>query len=356
MGRSPSEFAIAVGLLHPIQVIATHRETGLSKAVELTQPFALVGRSAGCTVRLINPSVHERHVYIQVLNGRPYFVVLGDRTGVSIDGTAVTEGWLSEREVLQVGEFDLIVSVGENDPNVVTQPADGCSAEDAYLGVSLVGDSTGLARSLLRSPLAIIGRHAKCDLRLLDMRVRSFHAAIVQTPTGGWVVNLRSAERVRVNGKQVRLARLEVGDHIELNGVRLEVWESRAHSSEPNGFTPRVETLRNEGGTITLSTYPTPDAVGDVRQYTILMAKLLALLQDQMAMQQRQTDLLQDIRDAVRGGRVIESHGSESPPVPLQLPANSPPQQVPRTASTEDVPALTDAHEWLLSRLGMLGK
>jgi hypothetical protein len=59
--------------------------------------------------------------------------------------------------------------------------------------------------------LALIGRSTACQVRLMNPSVSNFHAAMVRTPSGVWIVDLLSREGIEVDGMCVRAARLEAG-------------------------------------------------------------------------------------------------------------------------------------------------
>src|SRR5205823_3188144 len=51
--------------------------------------------------------------------------------------------------------------------------------------------------------LVLLGRSPACKVRLTGPKVSRFHASLVRTPAGIWVVDLLSSGRVRVNGAPV---------------------------------------------------------------------------------------------------------------------------------------------------------
>jgi pSer/pThr/pTyr-binding forkhead associated (FHA) protein len=53
---------------------------------ELRQPFALIGRSAQAGLLLDDPSVSQRHAYLQVVGGRIFCLDLNSRTGLYLGG------------------------------------------------------------------------------------------------------------------------------------------------------------------------------------------------------------------------------------------------------------------------------
>jgi hypothetical protein len=67
----------------------------------------------------------------------------------------------------------------------------------------------------------VLGRDASCAMRLLDPGVSERHAQIERRADGYYLIDLGSANGVRINGQRVVEQRLAGGDEIELGGVAL---------------------------------------------------------------------------------------------------------------------------------------
>ena len=64
--------------------------------------------------------------------------------------------------------------------------------------------------------VALIGRAESCQLMLRDHSVSRYHAAVVRTPKGAWIVDLHGGEGVLINGVRVTWAWLEDGDNVRI--------------------------------------------------------------------------------------------------------------------------------------------
>jgi pSer/pThr/pTyr-binding forkhead associated (FHA) protein len=360
MTAALSRFATSLGLTKPLSVLYTHRGTGASGVVQLTEPFALIGRVQLCGVRLDDPSVSKKHVYVQVLENRLFVIDLNSRLGLKVDGVDVIQGWLDHGQVLQVGEYDVqIGGAGETDGRPLPTGL-GPTGHSVPLAVSLSGPTP--LHCPLRSALTVIGRHPTCNLRLLDERLSAFHTTIVQSPTEAWAVDLLGIGGTRLNERLIRRARLNVGDRLSLNGVMLEVQLNRPAEQHSDGGAGRMgqSPLALTDG----------DLISEMRQFTLVLAKLYtAMHQDQATAMKRQTELLEELVAAVKTGQLPAApshelaprpvHTEPSPPHtdgPPAIAITPPPPQIPRTSVPADEMALTQAHHWFMDRLTKLRK
>ncbi len=68
----------------------------------------------------------------------------------------------------------------------------------------------------MESRLALVGRSESCQIMLRDASVSRFHASLVRTSKGVWIVDLQSREGVVINGVRVKWAWLEDGDTVRI--------------------------------------------------------------------------------------------------------------------------------------------
>jgi len=82
------------------------------------------------------------------------------------------------------------------------------------------GPDKGVSRTFL-VPVTLVGRHAKCDLRILEDDVRAVHCVISVTPDGP---HLRSVGgTTTVEGQPTTSRLLQAGDVLIVGPVELEV-------------------------------------------------------------------------------------------------------------------------------------
>jgi hypothetical protein len=94
-------------------------------------------------------------------------------------------------------------------------------------------EHTVRARWRMSRVLTLIGRARRCKVRLHSERVSGYHAALVSTPEGIWVVDLLSREGTCVNGQPVRLGAVRDGDRLEMGGTVIRLWYDTALSFGP---------------------------------------------------------------------------------------------------------------------------
>ena len=66
------------------------------------------------------------------------------------------------------------------------------------------------------SRIALVGRSESCQIMLRDESVSRFHASLLRTSKGVWIVDLQAREGVVINGVRVKWAWLEDGDTVRI--------------------------------------------------------------------------------------------------------------------------------------------
>ncbi|SIN67802.1 FHA domain-containing protein [Singulisphaera sp. GP187] len=196
------------------------------------QPFLVIGRSADSDLQLDRDLVNSRHCYLQVIGGRVVSIDLDSLGGVLLDGTPQRFGWVTPANRLQIGPVTL---------RLQGQAAGVERGGDGGRGPQLHPLSTQYARQLpsaaleidgvaghtygwrMSRALALIGRSTACQVRLMNPSVSKYHAAMIRTPLGVWIVDLLSREGIVVDGAHVRAARLEEGSVCQLGSFTLRL-------------------------------------------------------------------------------------------------------------------------------------
>jgi hypothetical protein len=80
------------------------------KKHEITKPVTVLGRSAGCDIRLDDPNVSRRHAELRQ-QGTSYWIVDLDSTnGVEVNGARVERAKLDQGDTVTLGESELVFS------------------------------------------------------------------------------------------------------------------------------------------------------------------------------------------------------------------------------------------------------
>ena len=94
--------------------------------------------------------------------------------------------------------------------------------------------------------MSLVGSASGCKLRLADPSVSRFHATLVRTPAGLWVVNMLGASGIAVNSVPVRFSHLEDGDILEIGRYHIRV-QSGCHGQDtgsPSAGSRSLSTLQ----------------------------------------------------------------------------------------------------------------
>jgi pSer/pThr/pTyr-binding forkhead associated (FHA) protein len=221
-------FRNACGLRSPLVLhcVEANQSTGGSIAQTFDLPFVLVGRDSRSDLVLDSDQVSRRHAFLQAVRGRLYVVDLESRSKVFWEGDEAprSQGWLEESRFIRVGPYLLRQAITDHalGPLAEFQPSSPASGDPQ----NIVDDvpKAGLElpiRTGAKAPLwpierhfNLVGRSRECQLVVTDESVSRFHAALLLTQAGVWVVDLLAREGVHVNGIQVRWAWLGDGDTV----------------------------------------------------------------------------------------------------------------------------------------------
>ena len=172
------------------------------------QPFLIVGQDPGADLRLQHKDVSDRHAFLQWVEGRLHVLDLGSRTGVLYEGRRLRAGWLAPGQTIRIGPYRLGLATA---PTPDTEGQEGpLPALALEIKVRGIRDITGRADGAL----SIVGSAPDCELRLLDPAISSYHAAVLNTRRGSWVIDLLGKGGIAVNGETVRAAALAQGDTV----------------------------------------------------------------------------------------------------------------------------------------------
>jgi len=199
-----------------------------SETHRLDHPFAIIGRDPRLDVVLHGAAVSRLHAFFQVVDGRIFCIDLNSRTQLRWEGESEqrAHGWLDPGNTVWIGPHGIRQAGTDLSGNYATQslnPLAFCASDiaDAHqiprAGLDLpirIGEGDQLWR--MESRLALVGRSESCQIMLRDASVSRFHASLLRTSKGVWIVDLQSREGVVINGVRVKWAWLEDGDTVRI--------------------------------------------------------------------------------------------------------------------------------------------
>jgi pSer/pThr/pTyr-binding forkhead associated (FHA) protein len=228
--RALQLFRRSCGLDAPIQLECedSSRPTAERVVSVFECPFVVIGRGSRSDLQLDHGDVSRRHAFLQALAGELFIVDLQSRSKVQWEGeeTSRSHGWLDENRFIQVGPYRLRTRGRRvtDDPRGRLPVRGSALLAETYNSDALPRAGLELpirvgqqpSQWFLESGLALVGRAEECQLVLTDESISKFHAAVVRTPLGVWVVDLSTREGSHVNGQRVRWAWLGDGDSLRL--------------------------------------------------------------------------------------------------------------------------------------------
>lgn len=215
---------------------------GKEGAVEkkLFLPCLLAGRDPNTDLPLEDAQVSQRHAFFQILDGRLFCVDLRSRTGTHWGTGPKGSGWVDPGETLRIGPHRLHFS-GEGllggtaalaDLNPLTSPSpelDGLPD----VNLEFVKGPTRPMTWRINRALTLVGRSNDCGVALRDGSISYFHAVLLRTLKGTWVMDLLGRGGILLNGRRVRWGRLDAGDQLQVGAYVLRHRSETAFDGAP---------------------------------------------------------------------------------------------------------------------------
>jgi pSer/pThr/pTyr-binding forkhead associated (FHA) protein len=224
-------FLAACGVENSLQLMVGSQSTNESKLRLLYQPFAIIGRDLRADVALDHSQVSRRHTYLQVVEGRAFWVDLASRTGTRTEKESQKSGWLEGSRALRIGPYvirrftdDCPDGTGgelPKDTPLLAQARNNAPPSEVAIEF-LNGPSQSMSRPVHRV-LSLIGSAGGCKFRLTDPSVSRFHCSLLQTSAGLWIVDLLGQRGITVNDVPVRSSRLMEGDVVRIGRYRVRI-------------------------------------------------------------------------------------------------------------------------------------
>jgi pSer/pThr/pTyr-binding forkhead associated (FHA) protein/tetratricopeptide (TPR) repeat protein len=229
-------------------------DEGKTVAVPLIREEITIGRTEGNTIRLTEQNVSRKHARLTLRAGVLRIEDLGSYNGTSLNGSALSGvANLKDGDVILIGDYRLGI---QEDRTSQTVPASSSSegapvappVEEVMDGQPTIPISTLVAQAALAAPTAfseppgrlvvasrfmsgsefvldrpahVIGRTGENDIILNHKSISRHHAKILREGNRYVILDLESANGVRVGGVEGDRIELQSGDVIELGEVRL---------------------------------------------------------------------------------------------------------------------------------------
>jgi pSer/pThr/pTyr-binding forkhead associated (FHA) protein len=225
-------FLNACGIKDSLRITVEGPGSRGGESRQFPQPFAVIGRDDRADVILENPQVSRRHVYLQAVGGWLFWVDLESRTGTRAEAGLQKSGWLAGRGFIGVGPYVIRrpTTVSGGDPALGELPRDTPLAAQAFgreplpnVALEFLNGPSQSMRWPMHRVMSLIGSAKGCKFRLTDPSVSAFHASLLRTPAGLWVVDLRGNRSITVNAVPVRSSLLADGDVLGIGRYRIRI-------------------------------------------------------------------------------------------------------------------------------------
>lgn len=277
-------FLEACGATGPIVLEVEGPDERVSGRRVFEQPAIRIGASRSADLVLAHPEIRRRQAYLQVVGGHLFGMDLSRRA-------EAPNGWLRPSDWLTVGPFRLRAQIGES-PATAESAAEGIeelpsalsrayAQRHAYPAATLLitGSRDAAETYPVTRVLTLIGRDPSCKIRLQATKSSLYYGALVRTPQGLWFVDLLSSQRMTVNGRHVRQARLRDGDRLQVGRyelcVNLAGSDDRGRKARPSDDLleawpalrlPRSLSETSSSGSLEPALQPVLDQVASMRQ------------------------------------------------------------------------------------------
>ncbi len=213
-------------------------DEGKQTVVPLVRDEITIGRKEGNTIRLTERNVSRRHARLVKANGKFVVEDLHSYNGVRVNGQRIgAETGLEPGDQIAIGDYQLALQMDGAETAVDRQAPGVAQADTAMLAspgpparlVMITPPAPG-AEFALTGDKVRIGRAEDLAVWINHRSISREHAEIQKEPDGGFrLIDLGSANGVRVNGEDVQNALLTAGDVIELGQVRFRFVAAGEH-------------------------------------------------------------------------------------------------------------------------------
>jgi pSer/pThr/pTyr-binding forkhead associated (FHA) protein len=207
-------------------------DEGRTTVVPLIRDEITIGRAEGNTIRLTERNVSRKHAKLLGRDDDLTIQDLSSYNGVVVNGRKIDgHTRLTTGDQIQIGDYLLALNPGAAAKKAATAPPSDASADAptamiaAPVGlparlVMLSAPAPGAEFALRRGSLRL-GRAEDLDAWINHRSISREHAEVIRRDDRTWeIVDLGSANGVRVNGQEITSAPLRSGDMVDLGQVR----------------------------------------------------------------------------------------------------------------------------------------
>ncbi len=229
-------------------------DEGKTTVVPLIRDEITIGRKEGNTIRLTERNVSRKHAKLLKSNGTVYIEDLTSYNGIKVNGDRIAgRAPVNEGDRIQIGDYQLALKLDKTAQAGGAQPTqeirdekttpfikeNGATptamleltptvqnpvipgAAEAPARLVVVSSNFAGQEFVLDKAAVVIGRTDENDVVINHRSISRHHAKIVRENGHYHIVDLQSANGVRVNGEEYGKVELRKGDHIDLGHVRL---------------------------------------------------------------------------------------------------------------------------------------
>jgi pSer/pThr/pTyr-binding forkhead associated (FHA) protein/tetratricopeptide (TPR) repeat protein len=252
-------------------------DEGKTVAVPLTREEITIGRKEGNTIRLTEQNVSRQHAKFTLRENQLKIEDLGSHNGTKLNGSLLTEpAPLKDGDLILIGDYRLgiqeeiqtesagapgtgvpITDVMEGQPTIpVSTMVASIPGLDPPGRLVVTGEVLGGKEFILDRPSLVIGRTPENDVILDHKSISRHHAKVIRDGNRYVIVDLESANGVRVRGIERDRTELRPGDLVELGEVRLRfVIGEEPYADESPSFLSRKRNtiLLGVGGVLAIA-------------------------------------------------------------------------------------------------------
>jgi pSer/pThr/pTyr-binding forkhead associated (FHA) protein len=195
-------------------------EDGKTTVVPLVRDEITIGRKEGNTIRLTDRNVSRRHARLLRSNGRFVVEDLDSYNGVRINGEPLAKPRsVSDGDRITIGDYQLSL----RSDHVATAVEADHEAEEppGHARLVMLSPPNPGQEFALDEPELVIGRTDENAIVINHRSISRSHAKVVSSDGQCRLLDLESANGVRVNGEDFVDVVLKTGDLVELGTVRL---------------------------------------------------------------------------------------------------------------------------------------